>query len=114
VAKLIEVLFNTTSLSDVGCTFRVISGQLARELEPEFTDQGSAFGLEMLLLATRRHVRVVQLPVNYLPRVGESAVTGDLGKTIALGTKMIRMVLRTRARRTRSLPRQYRRPARSA
>ena len=47
----------------------------------------------MLLLAIVRRVRVVQIPVNYLPRVGESSVTGDFGKTLRLGSQMIRMVV---------------------
>jgi glycosyltransferase involved in cell wall biosynthesis len=110
VAKMIEASFNTTSLSDVGCTFRVISRDLARILEPEFQHTGSAFGLEMLLLATRRHVRVVQIPVNYLPRVGESSVTGDFRKTLSLGFRVIGMVGRARASRVSPLPVQYRRP----
>ena len=51
VAKLIELLFNTTYLSDVGCTFRVLSRELVRDISPQFTVDGSSFGLEMLLLA---------------------------------------------------------------
>lgn len=112
VAKLIEASFNTTSLSDVGCTFRVVTKELVRELEPDFRHTGSAFGLEMLLLATRRHVRVVQIPVNYLPRVGESSVTGDLRKTVRLGLTMVGMVAQARASRAAPLPLHYRRPAR--
>jgi glycosyltransferase involved in cell wall biosynthesis len=114
VAKMIEASFNTTSLSDVGCTFRVITRELAQALEPEFTHTGSAFGLEMLLVATRRHVRVVQIPVNYLPRVGESSVTGDFRKTLSLGFRMIGMVGRARASRVPPLPVQYRRPSTGA
>lgn len=111
VAKLIEVLFNTTSLSDVGCTFRVLSRELVDELQPHFTDPASAFGLEMIMLAVVRHVRVVQIPVTYRARVGESAVTGDFGKTLRLGLKMIAMVLRFRMRHVPRAPRQYRIPS---
>jgi glycosyltransferase involved in cell wall biosynthesis len=114
VAKLIEASFNTTSLSDVGCTFRVVTKELVRELEPDFRHTGSAFGLEMLLLATRRHVRVVQIPVNYLPRVGESSVTGDFRKTVRLGLTMVGMVAKARASRAAPLPLHYRRPSRPA
>ena len=114
VAKMIEASFNTTSLSDVGCTFRVLTRDLVRQLEPDFRHTGSAFGLEMLLVATRRHVRVVQIPVNYLPRVGESSVTGDVGKTVRLGARMIGMVAKARASSLAPLPLQYRRPARRA
>ena len=96
VAKLIEVLFNTSYLSDVGCTFRVISRDALTSITPEFTVDGSAFGLEMLLIAVIKRVQLVQVPVNYRPRVGESSVTGHLGKTVSLGMSMIRMVLRMR------------------
>jgi hypothetical protein len=33
--------------------------------------------------------RVVEVPVNYLPRVGISSVTGDLMKAVKLGLEMI-------------------------
>ncbi len=111
VAKLIEVLFNTTSLSDVGCTFRVLSKELTSDLQPRFKHNDSAFGLEMLLLAIVRRVRVVQIPVNYRPRVGESSVTGDFRKTLKLGGKMISMVLAAKLAQRRSMPVRYRRPS---
>ncbi|MDQ6937674.1 MAG: glycosyltransferase family 2 protein [Actinomycetota bacterium] len=98
VAKMIEVLFNTSYLSDVGCTFRVLTRDCIRDISPKFSIDGSSFGLEMLLIAVIRRVRLVQLPVNYHPRVGESSVTGHLGKTVQLGLEMIRMVLRMRVR----------------
>ena len=40
--------------------------------------------------------RIVQVPVNYRPRVGVSSVTGELGKTIPLGLEMLSMVLKMR------------------
>ena len=42
--------------------------------------------------------KLVQVPVNYHPRVGVSSVTGDFGKTVALGLEMIWLVLRMRLR----------------
>jgi glycosyltransferase involved in cell wall biosynthesis len=109
VAKFIEVLFNTSSLSDVGCTFRVMSRARTEDILSKSTINGSSYGLEMLMLAVIMHARIVQVPVNYHPRVGKSSVTGDLGKTISLGMEMIWMVvkmrLRTRAvRRRRATP----------
>jgi len=99
VAKLIEVLFNSSYLSDVGCTFRVVSRSLADRIAARSTLDGSAYGLEMLLLAVVFGAKFVQVPVNYHPRVGQSSVTGDLGKTISLGMEMIRMVFRMRLAR---------------
>lgn len=98
VAKMIEIGYNANYLSDVGCTFRILSRECVADISPKFTLDGSAFGLEMLLIALLRRTKVVQVPVNYHPRVGESSVTGDLGKTISLGLAMMAMVARMRLR----------------
>ena len=101
VAKLIEILYNTPYLSDVGCTYRVVSRECIQRIAPEFRSNGSRFGLEMQLLVVATSDRFVQVPVNYHPRVGESAVTGDVRKAFALGIDMIGLVLRIRLRRER-------------
>lgn len=99
VAKLTEALFNTVYLSDVGCTFRLLRRDALDEIEPAFELDGSAFGFEMMLLVAKRRMSFVQVPVKYQERVGESSVTGDLGKTIRLGSEMIALCLRHRFRR---------------
>lgn len=99
VAKFTEALFNTVYLSDVGCTFRVISRAGVNQLSPHFRSNGSAFGFEMMLHAARLRLPLVQVPVKYLPRVGESSVTGSRGKAIVLGMSMIRLAIRERFRR---------------
>lgn len=101
VAKLIEVLYNTSYLSDVGCTFRVMTREQATMVLSRSRLDGSAYGLEMLLIAVIMRTKMVQVPVNYHPRVGVSSVTGDLGKTIKLGLEMILLVLRMRLRTVR-------------
>ncbi|MCC6315131.1 MAG: glycosyltransferase family 2 protein [Thermomicrobiales bacterium] len=98
VAKLVEGLFNTSHLSDVGCTYRLLRRDLARRLEPKFTVGGSHFGPELMLLVITSGARFVEVPVNYLPRVGVSSVTGDLRKAIVLGVQMIAFILRFRLR----------------
>lgn len=96
VAKLIEVLYNTGYLSDVGCTFRIMTAAQARSILDRSTLDGSAYGLEMLLIGVVTKARIVQVPVNYHKRVGVSSVTGELGKTISLGTEMILLTLKMR------------------
>jgi len=41
---------------------------------------------------------VIQVPVNYLPRVGVSSMTGDMRKAVLLGFSMIGLVVRFRVR----------------
>jgi glycosyltransferase involved in cell wall biosynthesis len=98
VAKLIEFLFNSTNLTDVGCTMRLIRREALTKLDTEFTVGGSAFGPEMMLLSLLHGLRVIQVPVNYLPRIGVSSVTGDGRKAVALGISMIGLVVRYRVR----------------
>lgn len=98
VAKMIEALYNTSYLSDVGCTFRVMTREQKENVLARSTLDGSAYGLEMLLIAVIMRIKLVQVPVNYHPRVGVSSVTGDFGKTVELGLEMMLLVLKMRLR----------------
>jgi SAM-dependent methyltransferase len=102
VAKLVEVLFNTSHLSDVGCTYRLLTRETLEKIQPKFSVGGSHFGPELMLLVITSGARVVEVPVNYLPRVGHSSVTGDLGKAIRLGLQMIVYILGFRLRVARA------------
>lgn len=107
VAKLMEFLFNTTCLTDVGCTVRCIRRDALARLQPLFTVQGNFFGPEMMVLSILKKMRVVQIPVNYTRRVGKSSVTGDKRKAFVLGLRMIFLVLRYRILSITS-PRRFR------
>jgi hypothetical protein len=93
VAKMIEALFNTSHLSDVGCTYKLISRPLAERLNPQLRVGGAHFGPELMLRVITSGARFVEVPVNYLPRVGESTSTGDLWKAFLLGLRMILFIL---------------------
>lgn len=92
VAKMMEVLFNTNSLSDVGCTYRVITRPALERITPHFRVKSNFFGPEMMLLGYQHRIPSVQIPVNYKERVGESSVTGDLTKAFKLGVQMILLI----------------------
>lgn len=98
VAKYMEFAFNGPNLTDVGCTMRLVKREVAQELAPQYTIRGSQFGPEMMVLTLRGRYRMVQIPVNYRPRVGESAVTGDPGKALLLGLQMIWLITKYRLR----------------
>lgn len=93
VAKLMELLFNTNCLTDVGCTYRLIKRPALARMQPHFKILGSFFGPEMMLVALKNHVSMVQIPLNYRKRIGTSAVTGDPMKAFVLGCQMILLIL---------------------
>jgi glycosyltransferase involved in cell wall biosynthesis len=95
-AKLIEILWDTTSLSDVGCTMRCIRRSALRRMEPYFTVNGNAFGPEMMIFSAIMQMEIIQIPVNYIPRVGISSVTGNPLVAFFLGLRMIQMILNYR------------------
>lgn len=102
VAKLIEVLFNTSHLSDVGCTYRLLRKGMAEHVAANMTVGGNHAGAEVMMLTIVSGARFVEVPVNYLPRVGASSVTGDWLPAVGVGLRMIQLVLRFR----RSSPRR--------
>lgn len=108
VAKLIEALFNTSHLSDVGCTYRLFTRELADLVAERMQIGGNHAGPEMMLLAITSGARFVEVPVNYLPRVGTSSATGSPWVAIAIGLRMIELIVRFRLR----TPRRMLRPAR--
>ena len=96
VGKMTEFLFNTTILTDVGCSMRLFRRDAYEKIRPGFTILGSAFGPQLLLLTVLNGIPFVEIPVNYKRRVGESSVTGSKIKAWFLGWEMIFMIWRYR------------------
>lgn len=96
VAKLIEVLFSGPSLSDCGCTLRLLQKNARDKIQPHFTVGGSHFLPEMVVLALKHKLRVIEIPVNYRSRVGISKITGSSRRAFWVGVNMILVVLRYR------------------
>lgn len=89
VAKMLQLLYRTNSLSDVGCTFRLIKRPALKKIQSSFRIKSGFFGPEMMLLTKHFDIPFVQIPIKYQARVGESSYTGDFKKAFILGMKMI-------------------------
>lgn len=94
--KLIEFLFNTTLLTDAGCTMRLLRREVYTRLAPQFRVGGNAFGPHLTLLCILNGYAFTEIPVNYRKRVGVSSVTGSKAKAFLLGCVMLAMILRYR------------------
>lgn len=93
VAKLMEVLFNCSILTDVGCTMRLLTRDALRRVQGAFAVGGSQFGPHLTLLLIAARVPFTEISVNYRPRVGISSVTGSTVKAVRLGLRMIAMII---------------------
>ncbi len=94
VAKFTQLLYNTCSLSDMGCTMRLIHRKALQRFVNDLSVGGSHFLPEMIVLAKREKLKMIEIPVNYRGRVGESKITGNLKGTLRTGFRMIALVLR--------------------
>ena len=93
VAKLLEVLYGTPSLSDCGCTFRLIRADAARVLARDLTVGGSHFLPEMVILCVRHNFPFIEIPVVYRGRIGHSKITGTLKGAVKTGLNMIGLMV---------------------
>jgi glycosyltransferase involved in cell wall biosynthesis len=96
VAKLVQFLYGGPSLSDCGCTLRLIHRQALEQIRDDLTVGGSHFLPEMVILALKRRLKIIEIPVNYRGRVGQSKITGSLRGTLRTGFRMIGIILKYR------------------
>ena len=96
VAKSIQLLFNGPSLSDCGCTLRLIRRDALQRIVDKLTVTGSHFLPEMVILALKNRLRVIEIPVNYRGSIGESKITGSFKGAFKTGMRMIGLILRSR------------------
>ena len=96
VAKMLQLLHGGPSLSDCGCTLRLTHRTALEKIKGDLTVGGSHFLPEMVILALKRRLKVIEVPVNYRGRVGESKITGNLKGTLTTGFNMIALIVKSR------------------
>ncbi len=90
LAKLLEVLHNGHTITDVGCTYRLIRKDALQKIIDLFPNSkgDGKFSPEMMIWILRRKLKIVEIPVMYLPRIGDSQYTGTVWKAAKLGLGM--------------------------
>jgi hypothetical protein len=93
---MIQVLFDGPSLTDCGCTLRLTHRTALARIQDDLTVGGSHFLPEMVIVGLKRGIRIIEVPVNYRGRVGESKITGTLKGTLRTGFRMIALIIKCR------------------
>ncbi len=102
VAKLMQFLylnrftFKSTGFHEVGGTFRAFQMETWREISPLVKEGKSAFLPEITTLYLRKKKKIIEIPVSYKARDGESKISGSRKKATLLALRMIRIILRNR------------------
>jgi glycosyltransferase involved in cell wall biosynthesis len=93
VAKLTVLLFNTGSLSDCGCTMRLLHRRVAEAIAPRLTVGASHLLPEIVILGRLSGFSMVEVPVHYKERLGRSKITGSTATTVKVALRMIGLIL---------------------
>jgi glycosyltransferase involved in cell wall biosynthesis len=88
VPALIRLLYGTET-TDLG-PFRAIRFDTLMALN--LVDRGFGITVEMQIKAAKSGVRVVEVPVTYRPRIGESKISGTVIGTVKAGFKILWVV----------------------
>lgn len=95
-AKAIEVLYNGPVLTDVGCTFKLINRESLEKIKKYFrASRGDGtFSPELMIWLVRLEKKIIEIPVIYKERVGQSGYTGSIWKAAKLGMKMLPVIVK--------------------
>jgi glycosyltransferase involved in cell wall biosynthesis len=88
--SLIRILFRRR-FSDLG-PFRAISKQALEKLQ--MSDRNYGWTVEMQIKAIRAGLRIIEVPVRYRRRVGQSKISGTLNGTMRAGAKILYTIFR--------------------
>ncbi len=98
VAKFLEVLHNGPSLTDVGCTYKLVSHSALEKIKPLFklSNGSGTFSPELMIWLIRCGLNPIEIPIIFKPRIGQSMYTGNIFKAAKLGFKMIFLIIKYR------------------
>lgn len=95
VAKLIQIRFWGTRLTDVGCTYRAIRATEYPRLAARLHVAGNHFSPHMFIEALKLQMRVIEIPVMFRRRVGVSKGVGSNKlKAARVALSMLRLLYR--------------------
>lgn len=108
VAKYMQLLYFGLSFMEdmnqreVGGTFRVIKRGALKTILPHVNEGKSAFLPEITTLALRKNLRIIEVPVRYRRRLGESKITGNRIRATILALRMSIIITKNRFRRLKA------------
>jgi UDP-N-acetylglucosamine diphosphorylase / glucose-1-phosphate thymidylyltransferase / UDP-N-acetylgalactosamine diphosphorylase / glucosamine-1-phosphate N-acetyltransferase / galactosamine-1-phosphate N-acetyltransferase len=94
--KFISFLWpgSSTNFTDVGCTFRGFWRKHYNMLEKNFISNDASFAPELTIEFIQKGYRVIEIPINYHPRVvGESKISGSFYGSAKTALKMLKLIL---------------------
>jgi glycosyltransferase involved in cell wall biosynthesis len=93
VAKLIQLRFWGVRLSDVGCTYRMITKEGYERIRNNLKVGGMYFSAHMMIEAFKADLKILEIPITFRKRVGHSkGVGGRKFRGMCVAMQMLRMI----------------------
>lgn len=96
VGRMIQILFAGPKMTDPGATFRLLNRNALKIIEPYFSVGGGHFQPELTTLGLLHNFKIVEVPVYYGSRTGESKISGPLIGGIKTAKAMIAVIIHHR------------------
>jgi hypothetical protein len=109
VAKLLQIMFGTSSLSDAGCTMRLVHREALEGFEGELTVGGSHFLPEMVIVRGCTTPPSSRFLSTTTPDAGSRKSPASWGPAMKVGLKMVGLILRYRVSVRLTMSRRRRR-----
>lgn len=94
MAKLMQLRFLKVRLTDMGCTYRLIKKSSLEKIIDDLKVDGNHFSCEMILKALKKNLTVIEIPVTFRKRIGESKGVGsDLFKAAKTAFEMWKLIM---------------------
>lgn len=99
VAKLMQTLYHTNKLTDCGCTFRILKSTLIKKILPSLKVGESHFLPELVIITAINKGKIIEIPVNYKQRIGNSKITGSMTRAFFVCLQMLYIICSYKFRR---------------
>lgn len=93
-AKVIEVLFATNALTDIGCTYKLFHREAMDKIKGKWREGSPLFATELILLTVTERVPFIEVPITFRERVGASTLTYSFWQLARWGIKILWYILR--------------------
>jgi glycosyltransferase involved in cell wall biosynthesis len=93
-AKMIEVLFATNSLTDIGCTYKLFRRSAIDQLQGKWREGSPLFATELILLTAVERIPFIEVPITFRERVGESTLTARFSQLASWGVRILWFIVR--------------------
>jgi len=95
IAKLLQLKYwGKIRLTDVGCTYRAIRRDALSKIINQLKEGGMIFSPEMIMVALKNNLKVIEIPVSFRRRWGRSKGAGRSNwAAFKIGLKMLLLIL---------------------